>query len=174
LFALTQFTGKQTSISGPSTSSNLPELDKHEQQSIVMLTLAVGILCAIALWHGTQVLRDKMTFKPEAMFQEVFSTPLHSISDLDGHYSSEALYDTWIHFKCPTGVMLRDSDGFEVRRSTEARLWFIKRRPTDKGLESPKYLIFEWRNVSDDFHLKNEWLLHNAGTADYYYRTWGY
>ncbi len=113
-------------------------------------------------------------FSPAKLFVKEFTDPVSQLSDLKGDSNSSFGFDSWIRFKSPTPVHLRDAEQFKPSIEEVGRCWFAEKLPNDPALNDSadeyEYVVRSEHGVGQ---MINETLLVNKKSHDYFYRTWG-
>lgn len=138
----------------------------------------VAIIAAIIflplLFFAASRFGESSNITIEKVYSRYFDTPITSVSELDGKTSWTTNFEAYCRFKYSDKVQLKHASEFHSRWAEDARRWFAERWPDDRALwDRDANLTFLYRVDNSPEAIRNEWLLHNKRTNDYYFRVWG-
>ena len=134
----------------------------------VLIIVSLGAL----LWYN--YIHRPPVFSAESLFTQSFMESPSSVTNLEGDENQNFGFDSWIKFKSPTTIHLRNTQELKPGLAEVGRRWFTEKWKLDPVLHdtasSYEYFESDHRDIGKVLH---QWLLINKKQHCYFYRKWG-
>lgn len=151
-------------------------MNTQKSNSPVFYIVLTGLILAlVAVYYSYNIVVKSMTVDPVKVFSDNFNLEPSQVSDINGGGELSGYFNVYIRFKYSgQQLRLKDSAGFTEKDPVDAIQWFVIKYPDDESLKGKMedYNLLN-RTNSTPAHIKNEWLLSNKKTGQYYFRYWG-